>query len=167
MSGNKTIKKGAAEPLSAKGLEAKELFNLVINHIKQHLGDCRTAIMLTDHISGDFTIAAHHGISDDFAGSYRKSPNWSLGRVLWEEIPTIFRGENPMCREYTEIQLESDFVSAICAPIICDNITLGYIHCEHDSQHFDENALRFVSALAKLCSDCSDLKEQLLEYETI
>jgi len=146
-------------------IRVDDLFHLIIDRITVELGCPRAVIMLEDPKTGDFTIAAHCGISSDFAKSCRKSPNWTLGKVLWEEISTVFHFDNQSCKEYSEIRLEHDFISAICAPITFRNVTLGYIHCEHDSYRFDEEALRFVSSMARLCACCDDFERWLLYNE--
>ncbi len=145
-----------------------ELFNFIITNIKRRLSCPRTAIMVEDFESGEFTVAAYFGISPDFACSCHKKPNWTLGKVLWEEMATIFNCEAPNCKEYNDLLLETDFVSVICAPIRCENVTIGYIQCEHDIRCFDEQALRFVCEMAKLCFDNDNLRQWVLaaKHET-
>lgn len=153
-------KAGGGVPEIRPDMRLNELFDLVIGRITSELKYPRAVIMLEDPETGDFTIVTHSGLSRDFAEKYRRSPNWAIGKVLWENIASIFYGENRSCREYREIRLEHDFISAICAPIVYRNTTLGYIHCEHDKLRFDEQALRFVSSMAKLCSYCDKLEER-------
>ena len=132
----------------------EEVFHLVIDKIVR-IFRCRTcAVVIVDPSTEYLHVETGYGLSHAFTKEFRrKLATGSIGKLLWTGVPIVITDSDADPTLTREVQLESEFGSCVCVPIVVDHRTLGYLYADHiDKNGLDSQDLRIFSCFATLAA---------------
>jgi diguanylate cyclase (GGDEF)-like protein len=150
----------------------EEVFHLVVDKIVR-IFKCQTcAIVIVDPATEYLHIENGHGLSHTFTKEFRrKLATGSIGKLLWTATPIVITDSEADPILTHEVQLEYAFGSCLCAPIVVDHRTLGYLYADHvQKNELNEQDLRIFTCfatLAALALNKSRLFEENLRLDKI
>jgi diguanylate cyclase (GGDEF)-like protein len=150
----------------------EEVFHLVVDKIVR-IFKCQTcAVVIVDPATEYLHIENGYGLSHTFTKEFRrKLATGSIGKLLWTATPIVITDSEVDPILTHEVQLEYAFGSCLCAPIVVDHRTLGYLYADHvQKNELNDQDLRIFTCfatLAALALNKSRLFEENLRLDKI
>jgi diguanylate cyclase (GGDEF)-like protein len=150
----------------------EEVFHLVVDKIVR-IFRCQTcAVVIVDPATEYLHIETGYGLSHTFTKEFRrKLATGSIGKLLWAATPIVIADAEADPVLTNEVQLENPFGSCLCAPIIVDHRTHGYLYADHTQKNaLNDQDLRIFTCfatLAALALNKSRLFDENLRLDTI
>jgi diguanylate cyclase (GGDEF)-like protein len=150
----------------------EEVFHLVVDKIVR-IFKCQTCAVVIVHPATEYLhIETGYGLSHTFTKEFRrKLATGSIGKLLWTGTPIVITdsGADPVLTH--EVQLENPFGSCLCAPIVVDHRTLGYLYADHAQNNAlngeDLRIFTCFATLAALALNKSWLFDENLRLDTV
>ena len=152
--------------------QCEEVFHHVVDRIVR-IFRCQTcAIIVVNPTTEYLSIQTGYGLSHTFTKEFRrKLATGSIGHLLWTGTPLVIADSEADPRLTQEVQLENEFGSCICTPIVIDHRTLGYLYVDHREKNgLNDQDLRILgcfTTLAALGLNKSRLFEENLRLDRI
>ena len=150
----------------------EEVFDLVVDKITR-VYKCQTcAVVIVDPATEYLHIENSYGLSHTFTKEFRrKLATGSIGRLLWTATPIVITDSEADPLLTHEVQLENAFGSCLCAPIVVDHRTFGYLYADHPHKNgLNDHDLEIFSCFANVAAlalNKSRLFEENLRLDTI
>jgi len=150
----------------------EEVFHLVVDKMVR-IFRCQTcAVVIVDPATEYLHIETGYGLSNAFAKEFRrKLATGTIGKLLWTATSIAIENSDTDPVLAHEMRLEHDFGSCLCAPIVVDHRTLGYLYADHAQKNaLNQQDLRIFTcfaALAALALNKSRLFEENLRLDTV
>lgn len=133
-------------------LSLEEALHVIMDSIKEYFPSQSVAVILIDDDTKALRIKISRQISYSYSKKFhRDGPSPIAERVVLQQEPMLFNDLDPQSEMYSELKLEHELSSAVLAPIVMNQRSVGYIFCDRkNGEQFTEADLLHLQVVGYL-----------------